>query len=264
MSGFDTDWLSLREPADKAARAPALVELLTRYLQTPGAPTILDIGCGTGSTWRALERHVPEDTNWLLLDHDPLLLEEAERSIGGDRGVAFRQFNLNDLEDLPLEGVSVVTASALFDLVSEDFCAAFCDRIASQGCGFYAALNYDGVIRWSHRHPLDDDMVDAFNRHQQTDKGFGSALGPGAGDCLERLLETAGYRVRRMPSPWRMDGNAAALQQAFLSGFRQPLREMSKHSMAEIEAWLSFRLSAIAAPESLCEVGHTDIIALPA
>lgn len=264
MSGFETDWLALREPADRLARAPALLDILSRYLQAMLAPAIVDIGCGTGSTWRSLQSHVPNHTRWLLLDHDPALLEEAERGIGNDQGVAFRRFDLNDLQNLPLEGVPMVTASALFDLVSEDFCVAFSDRIVSQGCGLYAALNYDGIIRWTHRHPLDDDMVEAFNRHQQTDKGFGRALGPAAGACLVRLLEARGYQVEAMPSPWRMDATAAALQKAFLSGFRQPLREMSKHLEAEIEDWLAFRLAEIAAPESLCEVGHTDLIALPA
>jgi len=264
MSGFETEWLALREPEDKRARAPALVNILSRYLQAMPEPFILDIGCGTGSTWRSLESRVPDRTRWMLLDHDPVLLEEAERSIGNDHAVTFRTFDLNQLPDLPLTAVSAVTASALFDLVSEDFCSAFSDRITAQGCGLYAALNYDGVIRWTHRHPLDDEMVDAFNRHQQTDKGFGKALGPAASICLKRLLEARGYQVEAMPSPWRMDGTAAALQKAFLSGFRQPLKEMSKHPEAEIEDWLAFRFAAIAAPESLCEVGHTDIIALPA
>ncbi|MGV0820692.1 class I SAM-dependent methyltransferase [Martelella sp. AMO21009] len=264
MSGFETKWLALREPADKLARAPALLDILSRYLQAMSQPFILDIGCGTGSTWRSLQSHVPEGTSWLLLDHDPALLEEAERSIGNNQGVAFRRFDLNDLPNLPLERVSMVTASALFDLVSEDFCVAFRDRIVDQGCGLYAALNYDGIIRWTHRHPLDDDMVEAFNRHQQTDKGFGRALGPAAGACLERLLEARGYRAEAMPSPWRMDATAEALQKAFLSGLRQPLREMSCHSDADIEDWLAFRMAAISAPESLCEVGHTDLIALPA
>lgn len=264
MSGFETEWLALREPADRLARAPALLDTLSRYLQAMPAPAIIDIGCGTGSTWRSLKSHVPEGTSWLLLDYDPVLLKEAERSIGNDQDVALRRFDLNDLQDLPLEGVSMVTASALFDLVSEDFCVAFCDRIVDQGCGLYAALNYDGVIRWTHGHPLDDEMVAAFNRHQQTDKGFGKALGPEAGGCLERLFEARGYQVEATRSPWRMDATAADLQKAFLSGFRQPLQEMSGRSDAEIEDWLAFRMAAIAAPVSLCEVGHTDLIALPA
>ena len=263
MSGFETNWLALREPADRLARAPALIDILLRYLQAMPAPAIVDIGCGTGSTWRSLQSHVPEGTSWLLLDHDPALLEEAERSIGNDQGVAFRRFDLNDLQDLPLEGVPMVTASALFDLVSEDFCVAFCDRLVEQGCGLYAALNYDGIIRWTHRHPLDDDMVEAFNRHQQTDKGFGRALGPGASPRLHLLLEDRGCQVDVMKSPWLLEGKDAALQKAFLSGFLRPLQEMSMHGETEIEDWLAFRVAAIAAPESLCEVGHTDLIALP-
>ena len=264
MTGFDKDWLALREPADIAARAPALIDMFSRHLTDRKASTILDIGCGTGSTWRTLESRAPHDTRWLLLDHDPLLLEEAERRIGVNNKVTYKQIDLNDLAKMPLQEMTLVTASALFDLVSEDFCAAFVDRLSAQNCGLYAALNYDGTINWSHPHPLDGDMVGTFNRHQQTDKGFGKALGPHAATSLERLLSARDYQVHTMKSPWRMDTAAADLQEAFITGFREPLMAMSEKPEAEIEHWLSYRLCAIMAPDSLCEVGHTDLIAFPA
>jgi SAM-dependent methyltransferase len=263
MSGFDKDWLALREPADMAARDPVLIGMLAGRLHEAEDPAILDIGCGTGSTWRSLNEHLPAGTRWLLLDHDPLLLDEAQRRIGADGNVGYRQFDLTDLDGLPLEGISVVTASALFDLVSDDFCAAFVERLAGHRCGLYAALNYDGVVYWSYAHPLDADMIAAFNRHQQTDKGFGPALGPGATACLEKHLGASGYAAFTRPSPWRMDASSAALQEAFLLGFHQPLVEMSGMSTDEIEDWLSFRIEAIGRPGSLCEVGHFDLIAFP-
>lgn len=263
MTGFDKSWLALREPADNAARAPALIDMYTRHLEASNAPAILDIGCGTGSTWRALESRTPQDTRWLLVDHDPLLLEEAERRIGINNNVTFQQFDLNNLADLPLQEISLVTASALFDLVSEDFCEDFANRLSAQNCSLYAALNYDGTVHWSHRHPLDADMVRSFNRHQKTDKGFGRALGPEATASLERFLTSHGYRVHHMESPWRMDASVADLQNAFIKGFRQPLLEMAERSRGEIEDWLSYRLSAVATPDSRCDVGHTDIIAFP-
>ncbi|MCO6184629.1 class I SAM-dependent methyltransferase [Rhizobium sp. L1K21] len=264
MSGFDMDWLGLREPVDVAARDQGLIAALAGYLESQPAPYLVDLGCGTGSTLRSLQPALPADTKWLLLDHDPILLEEAMKRSAAVMHVNVGEYDLNDIATLPLDDVSVVTASALFDLCSEAFCAALVARIADAGCGLYAALNYDGAIEWSQAHLLDVDVVSAFNRHQRTDKGLGMALGPDATACLERLLRARGYRVDIRPSPWRMDSSMAALQTAFLNGFRQPLLDASKLEPEEIQGWLSYRLEAIPAPESLCKVGHLDLLALPA
>ncbi|MGV8935688.1 MAG: methyltransferase domain-containing protein [Allorhizobium sp.] len=264
MSGFDQDWLTLREPADRAARVMAQVETLADYLAARANARLVDIGCGTGSTWRTLSGALPAHTSWLLLDYDRLLLDEAERRIGRGERVEFRQADLSDIGQLPLEGISVVTASAFFDLCSEKFCAALVALIADRGCGLYAALNYDGNITWSIPHPLDGAVVSDFNSHQRTDKGFGPALGPDATDCLAGQLAEHAFRLHIEDSPWRMDSHSAALQTAFLEGFRAPLAQIGSLSQAQIDAWLAFRLSAVNDPQSLCEVGHKDLLALPA
>lgn len=263
MSGFDKDWLALREPADRAARHDGLVADLARHLADMENARILDIGCGTGSTWRSLKDRMPGEVGWTLLDHDPGLLEEAQRRIGQDSQVAFRRHDLNDIDGLPLESVDVVTASALFDLCSERFCEAVAGRLASARIGLYAALNYDGIMDWSLPHPLDERMVDLFNRHQRTDKGFGTALGPDATSCLARQFAARGYDVRIGNSPWRMDASSTALQVELLNGLRRPLLEMSELSEKEVDDWLEYRLAAIGQPGSSCRVGHTDLLALP-
>ena len=263
MSGFDKDWLALREPADRAARDERLVEGLACYLEKMERPRLLDIGCGTGSTLRSLSEHVPEETSWLLLDNDPLLLAEASRRAGTDRRIEFRVHDLADLDALPLDGVSVVTASALFDLCSERFCAALADRLAEEGCGLYAALNYDGVMRWSPQHPLDDRMTDFFNRHQRTDKGFGPALGPDATACLAGQLTSRGFTVATGESPWQLDGRTAALHAELLKSLREPLVAAGDFPETTVDEWLEFRLDAISRPGASCLVGHRDLLALP-
>ncbi len=262
MSGFDKDWLALREPVDRMARARSLVERLAKHLETVDQPRILDIGCGTGSTWRSLAGHVPERTEWQLLDYDPVLLAEAERRLGGATGVSFRQFDLNQFDSLSLSEVSLITASALFDLCSEDFCNRFARTLAVTATGLYAALNYDGVMEWSIRHPLDEQVVKDFNRHQTFDKGFGPALGPGATEQLRLSFEALGYRVVVADSPWVMGPEDAALQTAFLEGLERPLSEIGNLSAEQIRGWLDYRLGRIAEPGSSCVVGHTDILAL--
>lgn len=263
MSGFDKDWLALREPVDLRSRARPLVEHLSRHLDGVTSPVIIDIGCGTGSTWRSLSGAFSPETRWQLLDHDPLLLAEAERRIGPTNTVSFRQFDLNDIDALPLSDVTLVTASALFDLCSGAFCDRFAETLSRSETGLYAALNYDGVMEWSLQHPLDAQVAADFNRHQRFDKGFGPALGPDATEHLRQRFEMLDYDVSVEPSAWIMRQDDADLQVAFLEGLERPLSEIGSLTQDEIGTWLDFRISKIAEDGSSCVVGHTDILALP-
>ncbi len=57
MSGFDKDWLALREPVDLRSRARPLVEHLSRHLEGVTSPVIIDIGCGTVRPGAAFPEH---------------------------------------------------------------------------------------------------------------------------------------------------------------------------------------------------------------
>ena len=263
MSGFDAAWLGLREPADRAARAWPLVEALSRHLAAHPAPRLLDIGCGTGSTWRSLVGHLPAHTGWRLLDHDPLLLEQARQRIGSETGVEIAAFDLNAFEALDCADFAVVSASALFDLCSASFCGRVVAHLARHRVGLYAALNYDGVMHWSVGHPLDEEVVADFNRHQTGDKGFGPALGPAATDHLRTAFERHGYAIAVAESPWLLGPEDRALQEAFLDGVMQPLAEIGRLPSGDVLAWRRFRSRVLGQPGSLCRVGHLDLLALP-
>ena len=73
----DRGWLSLREPADAAARATELVEDLGRHLPATGRRVIHDLGCGTGAMGRWLAPLLPGPQHWVVHDRDPDLLEVA-------------------------------------------------------------------------------------------------------------------------------------------------------------------------------------------
>ena len=102
-------------------------------------------------------------------------------------GVDARCMELGRLDDPSLfEGVHLVTASALLDLVSSDWIAWLARRCREAGAAALFALNYDG---WSRCTPTDSDdefVLEHFNRHQRSnDKGFGLAAGPDAADEAE-------------------------------------------------------------------------------
>lgn len=263
MSGFDKEWLKLREPADRAARAQPMLERVRQYLDALPQPNIImDIGCGTGSTYRTLSPILPT-ASWRLVDYETALLEEAQREIGTGENIEFHCHDLNRLDETLMDGVTMVTASALFDLCSADFCGRFVERLARRQIGLYAALNYDGLMEWSIKHPLDAQVAGDFNRHQQSDKGFGPALGPEASAHLFTLCEASGFRVGTAESRWYLGPSSAELQKEFLSGLVRPVCEIGNVDDAELNEWLEFRLSKIGVNGSLCIVGHTDFLALP-
>lgn len=251
---FDTAWLDLREPADRAARDAELLDAAVRHVGAVERPLIVDLGSGTGSTMRAMDI---ERARWRLIDNDPALLDEAARRAGAmiETVVA----DLRDIDRAPLDGARLVTASALVDLVSADWIERLAARLARTGAAFYAALSYDGVMSWQPADADDAAVLDAFNGHQRSDKGFGRALGPDGAARLAEALRRQGFQVRVAPSPWRLEGeDKRALHAELLKGVALAAGEAG---LGTAPAWLQRRLGGLAG--SSCDVGHVDLLALP-
>lgn len=263
MSGFSITWLNLREPADLSGRDKGLAQQALAALRDEHgalAPRLaVDLGAGTGSTLRALLSLGGDDILWRLVDLDGALLDEALRRHGQDFVIEDYQADMSIVEELPLSGARLVTASALFDLVAQEFLERLCERIAAQGAGLYAALNYDGTTLWQPAHPLDAQVLDAFNRDQRRDKGFGEALGPDAARALQLALESRGYSVQTANSYWHLDGADAELIIVLIDGICDAVHEtIAQEPLAQ---WRQFRVGH--AHSGTCIVGHTDLLALP-
>ena len=244
---FEPAWLALREPADAAARDPALLAAAAAQL---GGGLAIDLGCGTGATVRAFAGA----GRWRLVDRDRRLLAVAAARCPAAELV---EADLAATDRLPLDGVALVTASALLDLVSEAWVEALAGRLAAARVGLYAALSYDGAMAWDAPLPEDAAVVAAFNRDQRRDKGLGPALGPDAPAALARAFGRRGYAVRAAPSPWRLGPAEAALQAALIEGIAAAAAETG----VATRAWRQARLAASAAGRA--SVGHVDLLALP-
>ena len=72
---FDADWLTLREPFDHAARSVALARRLADRL--PRRPRLIDLGAGTGSLFRFLAPIIGRGQDWILVNSDAALLDDA-------------------------------------------------------------------------------------------------------------------------------------------------------------------------------------------
>jgi len=276
MSGFSPEWLALREPADVRARDPDLLMALATHLAGRDRIDVVDLGCGTGANIRTTAPALGPVQAWTLVDFDPVLLEAARASLlawadeasengesialkkaGRAISVRFRQADLmQNLEGVIGGRPDLVTASALFDLCSVDFIRRTARAVAAEGAAFYTVLTYDGVQTWTPAHPADADMTAAFNAHQETDKGFGSAAGPAAPEALALAFRGQGYGVQEASSPWRIDGSEQALIDMLADGFAAAVAEIGRLAPDVIADWLSVRRSGSV-------VGHTDTLALP-
>jgi hypothetical protein len=250
---FEAAWLDLREPADAAARDPDLLAAAAAHLRAEPAPVALDLGCGTGATVRAFGARLA-GLRWRLLDGDAGLLGLAAARVPDAEVVAA---DLAELDRLPLDGVRLVTASALLDLVSREWIGGLATRLAAAGLGVYAALSYDGRLAWRPAFAGDEAVRAAFNRHQRTDKGLGPALGPDAAAALAEALQARGYAVRMARSDWRL--GPGALQAALAQGVAAAAVEAG---CADGAAWGQARRAA--SGSGTCTVGHIDVLALPA
>lgn len=279
MTGFSSRWLALREPADHAARDTGLVAALAAVLPQEREVTVVDLGCGTGSNLRGLSSHLGPRQFWRLVDHDPALLEAARDALcaWADRAetdgdalvlakgdtrlrVTFAALDLATEVGAALDPVpDLVTAAALFDLVSRDWLDGFVEAVARAGALFYAALSYDGIETWAPAHPADTAMQAAFLAHQGSDKGFGAAMGPGATAVLAEGFGRRGYDVSTASSPWRLGVEHGVLIGMLKDGKAAAVAETGLASAAVAADWAAAR----SRPETTAHIGHVDLLALP-
>jgi hypothetical protein len=293
MGDFSAEWLTLREPADRRARSGELVASLvariegSRRPQTPSL-SVLDLGTGTGANVRYLAPHLPRFQRWCLVDRDADLLRELPKHIAAwalDRGAIVsggassfvargstldctfetREADLSKLADdttfAPLfEGRALVTASALLDLVSEGWLDLLVTRCATVGAAVLFVLTYDGRMECQ-PHDSDDAWIRSLvNRHQQTNKGFGRALGPDAAAVSLRRLGAAGYDVTAAASDWVLGVADAGLQRPLIEGWAQAAAQMARAEHSRVSEWLARRLAHLDAGVSELRVGHQDVV----
>ena len=265
MTEFSADWLALREPYDHVARNPAVLDEVAGLFVDQPSISVVDLACGTGSTFRAIAEHLPSRQSWRLVDNDlGLLARAANLARSPGIGIVTRPVDLvRDLE-LALEGpLDLVTISALLDLVSLEWLDRLAIEAAARRLPVYAALTYDGRARIAPSESADLEILARVNAHQRTDKGFGPALGPSAAARAVERFGQVGYEVVQGHSDWLLGSGDRAIQEALFAGWAELAMQNGKVSSGVVSGWLACRRSHLAAGRSSLTVGHLDIFARP-
>jgi hypothetical protein len=279
---FSTQWLGLREPFDHTARSLQLAKRLAEMLSR--RPRIVDLGGGTGSLFRFLAPIVGRGQDWLLLDADGFLLDEAfgrtaawARTRGfaataiGDtlnvstpRGLWRMQVALHDLNTGLLPGSDggqapdAIVCSALLDLVSAAWLRGLC---CSVSVPVLACLIADGRDVWRPRHRYDPIVLNGFRRDMRRDKGFGPALGT---DAIRSIASIGVANLAASaPSDWHIPPGALHMQRALIDITADAARAASAAQARAITEWQSTRLRQALYGRLAITIGHRDILLLP-
>lgn len=271
---YAPEWLALREDADARARAEGLLGPLRGFLAdatAAGGPlTVHDLGCGTGSMGRWLVTRVGGPQRWFMHDRDPALLENIaarmprESADGGPVEVVPQQRDITRLTGDDLAGVSLVTASALLDLLTADEVESLAAACASAGCAALLALSVEGRVELDPYDPLDADFAAAFDAHQRRADGGRRLLGPDAVEAATASFERNGSSVLTESSPWRLGPDDGALTAQWLLGWVAAACAQDPSLEAASEDYLRRRLDACEAGGLRAVVHHRDLLALPA
>jgi SAM-dependent methyltransferase len=247
------DWLSLREPADAAARSAELVDLVRPWLSGSSPVVIHDLGCGTGSMARWLAPRLGLPQHWVMYDRDADLLEYAAGALtgpgarsgarsgarngarsgadpgarngardgasNGDVTVETRQCDIAGLTAQDLAGADLVTASALLDLLTADEVDGLAGACAGAGCPALLTLSVIGDIDLEPIDQFDDEITAAFNAHQRRTIGHRRLLGPDAVEVAVAAFARRGIPTAVRASDWRLDAGSRELLVEWFDGW---------------------------------------------
>ncbi|HEY0279325.1 MAG TPA: hypothetical protein VGC32_13750 [Solirubrobacterales bacterium] len=263
------DWLDLREPADAAARARDLADALDRALPTTDPRVIHDLGCGTGSMGRWLAPLLSGPQHWVLHDRDADLLGQAAADAPGPAAdgapvtVEVRRTDLDRMQVRDLSGATLITASALLDMLTEDELDRLIGLCLGAWCPILLTLSVVGEVEVSPAEPLDRRVAAAFDAHQRRTTERGGLLGPDAVDFATQAFRRLGAQVLVRPSPWRLGPAWSALIAEWFTGWIGAAREQEPALAAELGPYARRRLAEASAGELSVTVAHADLLVLP-
>ena len=262
-------WLAHRESADAAARAPDLIEHLGRHLPATGRRVIHDLGCGTGAMGRWLAPRLSGPQHWVVHDWDADLLEVAAADLpspaadGAAVTVETKHSDITRLHPGDLADATLITASALLDLLTEDELAGLVAVCVGAGCPALLTLSVVGRVNLSPADPLDRRVAAAFDAHQRRTTEGGRLLGPDTVAVALERFGRLGAEVLVRPSPWRLGALQADLVAEWFTGWVGAACEQQVELAAETDAYIRRRLAEATEGQLAVTVDHADLLVLP-
>lgn len=260
------DWLALREAEDARARSAVLAAAVPELL-AEGHLTVHDLGSGTGSMMRWLAPRLPGPQTWVLHDWNARLTARAsegrrprDRS-GRPVELRSRIGELDRLDPSALSGASLVTASALLDVLTAAEAHAIVDACLAAGAPVLLSLSVTGDVALTPWDPRDIRFARAFNAHQRRELAGRRLLGRYGASLVGGLFRQAGWNVRTALTTWQLDRREPLLLEEWFAGWTDAATEQDPRLLPETAAYRELRWAQQARGELRASVYHLDLLA---
>jgi hypothetical protein len=207
--------------------------------------------------------------HWVVHDRDADLLEVAAADLPGPAAdgaavtVEARQSDITRLHPHDLADATLITASALLDMLTEDELARLVAVCVGAECPALLTLSVVGRVDLTPADPLDLRVEAAFNAHQRRTSQAGRVLGPDAVAVALEEFGRLGAEVLVRPSPWRLGPLQAGLAAEWFTGWVGAACEQQVELAAETKAYTRRRLAQARAGQLAVTVDHADLLVLP-
>jgi hypothetical protein len=212
---------------------------------------------------------LPGPQRWVLHDRDADLLAVAAADAPGpaiDGAPVAVETRLGDVTRLgpnDLAGASLITVSALLDLLTRDELWALARECAGAGCPVLITLSVTGRVDLVPADQLDSRMAAAFDAHQRRMTPRGRLLGPDAFDAAVEAFRRLGAEVIVRPSPWRLGAGETGLAVEWLTGWVGAACEQEAGLAADADLYRRRRRREAEAGRLAVTVEHADLLVLP-
>ena len=162
-----------------------------------------------------------------------------------------------------LAGATLVTASALLDLLTAAELESFVRTCAGAACPVLLTLSVSGHVRLAPADRLDSRVAAAFDAHQRRATPRGRLLGPDAVEAALAGFRRLGAEVIVRTSPWWLGAADRELAVEWFSGWVGAACEQEPELAADADLYRRRRVREAEAGRLAVTLGHVDLLVLP-
>lgn len=284
---FQVEWLEGRFSFDAKARNKTVEQACLEHFSKRASLNIVDIGAGTGSNFRYFWNRFSQNQNWTFVELNPELAKVAkEKCIQFAQEQQFLVSNQRDRlifqkgkqyrsvqilhqsflelhQFLDLNTIDLITAGAVFDLLSTNMLDQFLSKIITSQTALLATINYTGM-RFKHSTKRDQQYVQLYEAHMCRQQAFGRAIGPKFPDYLKAFSNAKSIPLLMGSSHWIIGPNDHKMHQFLLDYMEKGLGEMlrDKTQRPDFQNWLAEKRSLSQQGRLELQVLHQDAFLL--